>query len=108
MAGRIDNGPAPPRREDRQTLLRRTKHSAGKFIADPVGVFVKYLEISEESLPKVSVHQEERVSGASRMRLAVTAAVSFALYAAVAEAFRGRQLRELALQVPNQERQAAL
>ena len=44
----------------------------------------------------------------ARVARATTAAGAFALYAAITEAFRGRQLRELALQVPNQERKAAL
>jgi hypothetical protein len=30
-----------------------------EFVADPIGAFVRYLEVPAEGMPKIAVHQEE-------------------------------------------------
>src|SRR3984885_15512958 len=75
--GRDRQWPGTASKRRSSNAARKDEAFRREFIADPVGVFVKYFEVSEESMPKVSVHQEERVSGASYWRSSCPMSVIF-------------------------------
>jgi hypothetical protein len=60
--GMAEQVPTVTRHDLEAKIVERSWEDEGfrrEFIADPAGVFVKYLNVSPASLPKFFVHQEE-------------------------------------------------